>query len=1039
MSHSLPQWPASLDRSFEALVFDWDGTAVDGRAEEARDLADRVDLLLGRGVWILVVTGTHLGHLERQLLGGLKAPDRRLLFLGTNRGSEIHGFPDGATLERLAFRRASLEEEKALDSSILALQKLFWKEFHLSSEVVYDRMNRRKLDLIPTPEWQDPPKSKVSQLLGAIEARLGRHEGRSALAWMVDAAVRIARERGLSSPRVTTDLKHIELGLTDKSDSVRWFFEHVLQPQSISPEQVVLAGDEWGSPGDVSGSDRRMVIPELEGCPQLSVGIEPAGVPAGVVHAPGGARSFLDFLDLQLACHQWGLSSDPAWCVEQARFDPSREREMETLFAIGNGRIGVRAALEVGIPSSDSGFFVAGVYDAKSPVMPYLEREFMTGGRRGHLDAELVSFPFPFRVDARIAGERVRLREESAPQVRRRLDLSLGVLHVEQSLSVAGFRFELESRRLASLESPDCLLHEVEFRFHEGAARIEVEVGVDFEEFHFRHPHLVVVHPKGEEPWSGRAPPGLSELMEFETRHSRVRVGLASRMEVDGRDISGKGWSQVVSSGRVVRIRRVIWIRRALNQEKDLREILLQQAGKWSFQDFHRRLAGDRRHWRAYWQRSDLQFSKDAGMTESHRFSAYHLRIAAPSDEGHSVPARGLIGRGYEGHIFWDAEIFVMPFYSLRFPEFARRLIGYRYATLDAARRRAKSMGCRGASFAWESTVSGDDVTPEQLVLRSTGETIPIHTGRQQIHITADIAHALWQYWRFTGDSELIRQEGAEILLETARFWVTRSIRDRGSFHIRQVVGPDEYHFDVNDNAYTNWMARFNVQHALAVRDWLLEVDPRRLSLLMHTIGMNRSEWADLEAFVREIYLPVSGADGVIEQFEGFFDLEALRLDPKDRIKAPVGRLLDWKHVNRLRICKQADVLMLPFLFPDRFTPEQIRANYRYYEPITDHGSSLSLPVHAMVAALCGEKEDAVAYHQKAVELDLFNLMGNTALGIHAACMGGSWQALVFGLLGVRIEESGPALTSVQALPVEWGKVRLRLMFRGEEHLLEAA
>ena len=211
--------------------------------------------------------------------------------------------------------------------------------------------------------------------------------------------------------------------------------------------------------------------------------------------------------------------------------------------------------------------------------------------------------------------------------------------------------------------------------------------------------------------------------------------------------------------------------------------------------------------------------------------------------------------------------------------------------------------------------------------------------------------------------------------------------------HIRGVVGPDEYHHAVNDNAYTNWMARFNLERAAG----------RRSAARLHAGG-----GAGVERPGALAVLPGPGADGVIEQFEGFFALEDYPLPKEERFKAPMSRLFDWEEINRLKLLKQADVLMLPLLFPDAFSDEVVAANYRYYEPLTDHGSSLSPAVHAAIAARIGLSEDAQRYWKQSLWLDLSDAMDNSMLGVHPAAMGGTWQALVFGFLGVRFTEAGP-------------------------------
>ncbi len=293
------------------------------------------------------------------------------------------------------------------------------------------------------------------------------------------------------------------------------------------------------------------------------------------------------------------------------------------------------------------------------------------------------------------------------------------------------------------------------------------------------------------------------------------------------------------------------------------------------------------------------------------------------------------------------------------------------------------------------------------------------------MHVTADIAYAVWRYWEATGDEAFLAGPGMDLLFETARFWASRVTPDGGRLHIRGVVGPDEYHHSVCDNAYTNWMARFNLEKAA----WLAR---------QH--GSSAVEGEDWAGLAQSLYVPAPNEQGVIEQFEGFFELGDYPLAEEARMKAPVSRLFDWDKINRLKLIKQADVLMIPLLFPDAFGDDVVAANYRYYEPLTDHGSSLSPCVHAAIAARLGLRQEAEGYWKKSLWLDLNNAMDNSMLGVHAAAMGGSWQALVFGFLGVRFG-SGPSagVHAAARLPDAWDCVDLQLAWRGQTHPLKVS
>ncbi|MFZ9596678.1 MAG: hypothetical protein ACO3A2_11460, partial [Bdellovibrionia bacterium] len=421
-------------------------------------------------------------------------------------------------------------------------------------------------------------------------------------------------------------------------------------------------------------------------------------------------------------------------------------------------------------------------------------------------------------------------------------------------------------------------------------------------------------------------------------------------------------------------------------------------------------------------------------LTQASRFNLYHLKIAAHAHTQVSIPAKALTGRAYEGHIFWDTEIFMLPFYLYTEPEIAKTLLRYRYQTLEGARIRARSLGYRGACYAWESTVSGLDVTPKSLSLNHSKTEVPIFTGEQQIHVTADVAYALSRYWDATLDHEFMMGCGAEILFETARFWVSRLTRCGELYHLKTVVGPDEYHFNVQDNAFTNWMARFNLAKAHEVFQWFFALAPDRLGELRKKIGLEWNEVNLWKTLLEKIFIPSPNERGVIEQFQGFFSLKPIQLQESERNRPPLQRLLNWRELNELQIVKQADVLMLFFLFPHQFSTEIMRANYLYYEPKTDHGSSLSLAVHAAVAARSGLKDQALQSWETCLYMDLMNHMANTELGIHAATLGGCWQALVFHLLGIQLTPQGIRIPTHHPpiLPTGTSKIQLKLTYRGK-------
>ncbi|MCC2652666.1 MAG: beta-phosphoglucomutase family hydrolase, partial [Microvirga sp.] len=442
-----------------------------------------------------------------------------------------------------------------------------------------------------------------------------------------------------------------------------------------------------------------------------------------------------------------------------------------------------------------------------------------------------------------------------------------------------------------------------------------------------------------------------------------------------------------------------------------------------------------REAWAARWRASDIRVEGDPAAQRALRFAVYHLVSAAnPEDERVSIGARGLTGRSYGGHVFWDTEIFMLPFYILTWPEAARALLMYRYHTLAAARAKAVRLGYRGAFYAWESADTGEDVTPS-VVIAPDGEVIPILLAEQEQHISADVAYGVWSYWRATGDDTFLLEAGAEILFETARFWAGRAEREEdGRLHIRGVVGPDEYHESVDDNAYTNGMAQWNLEVGEATARLLAQRWPERWAALSTRLGLAEDELREWHRAARDLYTGFDERTGLFEQFRGYFGLEEIDLSAFQPRTAPMDMLLGRERIQGSQIIKQADVLMLIHLLWDRLPPEVREANFRYYEPRCGHGSSLSPAIHALLAARLGDVASAERYFRQASEVDLANNMGNAAGGVHMAALGGLWQAAVFGFAGLCL--AGGRLEHKPNLPPQWRELSMRLTWRGRDREL---
>jgi trehalose/maltose hydrolase-like predicted phosphorylase len=367
--------------------------------------------------------------------------------------------------------------------------------------------------------------------------------------------------------------------------------------------------------------------------------------------------------------------------------------------------------------------------------------------------------------------------------------------------------------------------------------------------------------------------------------------------------------------------------------------------------------------------------------------------------------------------VFWDADTFVLPFLAATHPASARAMLEYRLRRLPAAMEAARALGRTGARFPWESARTGHDVTPTSARDRS-GRIVPIRTGQLEEHIVAQVPWAACCYVDWSGDEEFARGSGRRILVETARYWESRiRVEPDGSAHIYGVVGPDEYHEPVDDNAFTNVMARWNLRRAAeaveaAGEDGLDNGESRR--------------WLELADSLFDGY---DGDTGIYEQFAGFRQLEPLiiaELAPRRPIAADL--LLGAERTRGAQVIKQADVLMLHHLVPDEVVAGSLEPNLRYYEPRTAHGSSLSPAIHASVLARARDFEPALEALRIAARMDLDDLTGSTALGLHLATMGGLWQALAFGFAGLRPRAGRLHVDPV--LPPSWSALELHVRFR---------
>ena len=421
-----------------------------------------------------------------------------------------------------------------------------------------------------------------------------------------------------------------------------------------------------------------------------------------------------------------------------------------------------------------------------------------------------------------------------------------------------------------------------------------------------------------------------------------------------------------------------------------------------------------------FWHNSDIEIGGDVSLQQGIRFNIFHLLQSTGRDGRTNIAAKGLTGEGYEGHYFWDTETFVLPFFLYNTPEISRKLLEYRYNTIDRARERARQMSHnRGALFPWR-TINGDECSAYYPA------------GTAQYHIDADIAFAVKRYVEATGDDDFLVTCGAEILFETARLWADlgRFIPARGDkFCINGVTGPDEYNAVVNNNCYTNLMAKVNLEYANRIAGWMKGSHPGQYEALKKKIGLAEEEVLFWKKAADSMYVPYDTGLGIHLQDDAFLDRAPWDFENTPRQNYPLLLHYHPLVIYRHRVCKQADLVLALFLLGDLFTAEEKKRNYDFYEPYTTHDSSLSTSIFSVMASETGYPDKVYAYFMNTARMDLDDRHGNTKDGIHAANMAGAWMCLVNGFAGMRTHEH--TLSFNPTLPQGWQSYSFKILFRG--------
>jgi nigerose phosphorylase len=696
-------------------------------------------------------------------------------------------------------------------------------------------------------------------------------------------------------------------------------------------------------------------------------------------------------------------------------------------FLLGNGYVGYRGTLEEYGEDSQVAVTVAGLYD-----------------KAGDAWREPVNAPNGFYTVLSAGGEVLNALDHAPALHQQTLDMRRAVHGRDSVFKTRANEIRVRSERFVSLDDVHLMAMKYQFK----AARAEklvIRTGVDGEVWDINGPHLADLHASQAQ---GRI------VVNARTNEGH-RLTVVEAIEIDF------GTQRIVADGKTVM--REITIDADADREYTFFKFVsvftsndgvhspesaaVENSAAACQRGYRALYLRHAQAWEARWSRSDVVVGGDPEGQFALRYSIYQLYLAAPvHTDKLSIPARGLSGQTYKGAVFWDTEMFMLPFFLYTNPALAKNLVKYRCHTLAGARRKAAEYGYRGAYYAWESQETGDDVcTHFNVTDVFTGRPMRTYFRDKQIHISADVVYGIWQYTLITGDDSVLFEGGAEVILECARFFYSYAYFKTGKnrFEVLDVTGPDEYHERVNNNAFTNAAIKYSLDTAVRVLELLNRKDDRYYNALIDRIGI-RGELAAIREMSRGLYVPAPDPGSlVIEQFDGYERLEEITLKAlKSRIKNPNEYLGGGCGLaTTTKIIKQADVAVMLHVFKNDHSHDVKRANWEYYEPRTEHGSSLSACIYALVAADIGESDWAYGYFMKTATVDLSGdykrFVGTLYIGgTHPAANGGAWMSAVLGFGG--LNSDGDVLKIKPSLPPRWSSIDYRVSFRGQDYRVEA-
>jgi kojibiose phosphorylase len=724
---------------------------------------------------------------------------------------------------------------------------------------------------------------------------------------------------------------------------------------------------------------------------------------------------------------------NPDWCIVENSFEIAKNRHYESVFSLGTGYMTTRSSIDEGFANDDQSVeyerrmdntTLEKAREAKSrwgTFMPVVQ------AKHPNLRQGIVNLPYYLGLVIHVDGEKLDLEHSQISHYQRWLDLQAGTLYRRVTWQTqSGKRVEIAWRRYMNPHERFACVQDINLTV-DHPAEVLVESYVDnnvrtngFDKFsHFS------VGAEGELLYSDVT----TNLQNRIITASQCFYNLPAQQKVDFTARRATGCASFcLGSGETLEMRKISFTAAdAYFPAQQLLEIArenIQKSGQVDAETLH---AKHKATWAELWRKSDIQIAAtDAPGYNSQlaiRAAIFHLLKAKGLEERALLCPKGCTTEMYYGSVFWDFEIFILPFFIYTHPELARTAPAFRYSGLASARKLASAYGYNGAKYPWQSDCSGNETC------------VPWQYADHQVHIAADVALGVWHYVCATGDKKFLYEKGAEIFIETARYWLERvdSLPGRPGLHILGVMGPDEYKPITNNNAYTNFVARLNLQLAAEVAGELKLNDPEQYDRLCEKIGLRESELVEFGRVAAQISLPQDDERHIIWQCDDFdtafaeIDIAGLWTDPTRLF----GFYVSQEKRYRSKVIKQADVLALLGVFTYQFTAEQKAASFKYYEPFTIHDSSNSITHRQMVAADLGWKDVAYESWLRAIDID-FGKLPRSNDGLHYANVGGMWQQVVFGFGGLASALNKKCLVFKPCLPEQIQSITFPLTWKGQ-------